>query len=66
MLRDDLLREDIGEWQISVLKKLTSQKSDLLPKPSLVKITHPWASLPLMGLLPNTIYAREAFLPMSF
>src|SRR5579864_4736360 len=26
---------------------------------------HPWASLPVMGVLPNPIYAREALLPMS-
>ena len=26
---------------------------------------HPWASLPVMGLLPNLSYAREALLPMS-
>jgi hypothetical protein len=23
-------------------------------------MAHPWASLPLMGLLPTTIYAKEA------
>ena len=26
---------------------------------------HPWAYLPVMGLLPNLIYAREALLHMS-
>jgi hypothetical protein len=26
---------------------------------------HPWASLPVMDVLPNTIYASEAFLPLS-
>ena len=60
-LRDDPLGEHIAERQISVLKKLTSQKSHLLPKPSLARISHPWASLPVMDVLPNTIYAREAF-----
>jgi hypothetical protein len=37
-----------------------------LLKPSLVKISHLWASLPVMGLMTNPIYASEAFLPMSF
>src|ERR1700676_177760 len=58
--RHNLLREDVAEWQISVLNKLTPQKTDLLAKPSLVRMMHPWASLPLMGLLPKTIYASEA------
>ena len=49
----------------SVLKKLTPQKTHLLLKPSVVRISHPEASLPVMDVLPNTIYAREAFLPMS-
>jgi hypothetical protein len=33
--------------------------------PSLVRMSHSWASLPMMGVLPNPIYAREALLPMS-
>ncbi len=40
-LRDDPLREDVAERQISVLQKLTSQEAHLLPKPSLVRILHP-------------------------
>jgi len=31
-----------------------------------VRIAHLEASLPVMDVLPNTVYAREAFLPMSF
>jgi hypothetical protein len=37
-----------------------SQKTHLTLDPSLGKMPHPWASLPLMGVLPNLIYAREA------
>jgi hypothetical protein len=29
-----------------------------------VRIAHLEASLPVMDVLPNTVYAREAFLPM--
>ena len=50
-LRDDRLREHIRERQVRVLEKLSSQKSDLSLKPSLVTITHPWASLPVVDLL---------------
>jgi hypothetical protein len=64
-LRDDPVGEHIAERQLSVLKKLKPQESHLLLKPSVVRISHPWASLPVMDVLPNTIYAREAFLPMS-
>jgi len=42
-----------------------SQESRLLLKPSLARIAHPWASLPVMDVLPNTIYASEVFLPIS-
>jgi hypothetical protein len=44
-MRNDLLREDIAERQISVLEKLTPQELHLLPKPSLVKIPHPCGRL---------------------
>jgi hypothetical protein len=40
-VRNDLLREDAAERQLSILKKLTSEESDLLLKPSLVRIPHP-------------------------
>jgi hypothetical protein len=64
-LRDDLLREDVGAWQISVLKILPSQDSDLLPKPSLVRITHS-RGLRLMGLLPkNHLPKRGLFAYVS-
>jgi hypothetical protein len=33
-LGNDLLRKDIGEGQIAILKKLAPQKLNLLPKPS--------------------------------
>ena len=46
------------ERQVSVLKKLLPQEFHLLPNPSLVRIPHPWASLPVMGVLPNT-YLRK-------
>jgi hypothetical protein len=41
------------------------RKSHLPLKRSLGKMPHPWASLPVGGVLPNSIYAREALLPMS-
>jgi hypothetical protein len=65
-LSDDPLGQHIAEGQISVLQKLLPQETHLLPKPSVVRIAHLEASLPVMDVLPNTVYAREAFLPMSF
>jgi hypothetical protein len=59
-LRNDFRREHIRERQISVLKKLLSQKTHLTLDPTLGKMPHPRASLPMMGVLPNLIYAREA------
>jgi hypothetical protein len=64
-LRDDPLSEHIGERKASILKKLPPQEPRLVPKQSLVRISHPWAALPVMGVLPNTIYASEACLPIS-
>jgi hypothetical protein len=64
-LRDDALSEHTGERKVSILKKLPPQETRLLPKPSLVRVPHPWASLPVMDVLPSTIYASEAFLPIS-
>jgi hypothetical protein len=64
-LRDDFRREHVRERRASVLKKLLSQKTDLPLNPSLGRMPHPWASLPVMGLLPNPIYAIEALLPVS-
>jgi len=40
-LLDDVLREHVAQRQVSILKKLTSEKSELLSKPSLITITHP-------------------------
>jgi hypothetical protein len=48
-LGNDLLRKDIGEGQIPVLKKLTPQKLNLLPKPSLVRMAHPCGLLAVDG-----------------
>jgi hypothetical protein len=48
------------------LQKLLPQETHLLPKPSVVRIAHLEASLPVMDVLPNNVYASEAFLPMSF
>ena len=48
-LRDDLVRQSITKWQVTVLKKLTPEKPHLFAKPSVVRITHRWASLPMMG-----------------
>src|SRR6516162_6532505 len=59
-LRDDFRREHVRERQVSVLKKLLSQKSHLTVNRSLGQMPHPWASLPVMGLLTNLIYASEA------
>jgi hypothetical protein len=64
-LRDDFRRKHVCERQTSVLKKLTSQKPHLPLKRPLCKMPHPWASLPVMGVLAKPIYAREALLPMS-
>src|SRR5207237_4845976 len=58
---NEVFREDIGKRQVAVLKKLTPQKTDLLAKPSLVRMTHRLASLPQMGLLGKTIFGSEAF-----
>jgi len=41
-LSNNLLRKDVGEGQIPVLKKLTPQELDLLSKPSVVRMAHPW------------------------
>jgi hypothetical protein len=49
-LSNNLLRKDVREGQIPVLKKLTPQELDLLPKPSLAL-----ASLPVMDVVRNTI-----------
>jgi hypothetical protein len=54
-LGNHLLREDVGEGQIFVLKKLTPKELDLLTKASLAKMAHPWASLPVMDVVRNTI-----------
>src|SRR5262249_61893840 len=54
-LGNNLLRKDVGEGQISVLKKLTPKELDLLTKASLVKMAHPWTSLPVMDVVRNTI-----------
>jgi hypothetical protein len=43
-----------------------SQKTKLLSKPTLVRIAHPLASLPVMDVTTLNIYPTEAFLPMSF
>ena len=64
-MRDDALSEHIGERKVSILKKLPPQEIRLLPNRSSVRISQPWASLPVMDVLPNTIYASEAFLPIS-
>jgi hypothetical protein len=53
------MRQDVGEWQATILKKLTLEKLELIPKQLLVTIPHLWASLPLMNLR-KSIYASEA------
>ena len=66
MLARDFRREHVRERQVSVLEKLLSEKTHLPLNPSLGKMPHPWASLPVMGLFPNLIIdAREALLLMS-
>jgi hypothetical protein len=65
VLARDFRREHVRERQVSVLRKLLSEKTHLPLKRSFGKMPHPWASLPVMGLLPNPIYAREALSPMS-
>src|SRR6516165_2488889 len=56
-LRNNFRREHVRERQISVLKKLLPQKTHLTLDPSLSRIPHPWASLPVMGVLRNPIYS---------
>jgi hypothetical protein len=50
---DEVFREDVGERQVAVLKELTPQKTDLLAKPTLVRMTHP------CGLLAADGFVRE-------
>src|SRR5262249_8901187 len=59
-LGDGLLGEGVSKRQVTVLKELASQNLHLLPEPLLVRMAHPRASLPLMGVLATTIYAGEA------
>jgi hypothetical protein len=54
-LVNNLFRQNVSEGQISLLKELTPQKLNLVPIPSLVKMAHPWASLPVMAVVRNTI-----------
>src|SRR5262249_54907546 len=54
-LGDGLLCEDIGKWQVAVLKELPPQKLHLLLNPRLGRMAHPWASLPVMDVVRNTI-----------
>jgi hypothetical protein len=54
------LGKHVAERQTSVLKKLPPQEAHLLPKPTRVRISHPGASLPVMDVVTNTIYAGEA------
>ena len=61
-----LLGEHVAKRQFSILKKLAEQKTRLLPKPSVVRMSHPWASLLMMVGLIITIYSREAFFAISF
>jgi hypothetical protein len=64
-LCEALCGEDLGEGKTAFLKKLLSEEVDLPLKPTLGRMPHPWASLPMMSLLPYPIYAREALLPIS-
>ena len=59
-LGDGLLCEDIGKWLVAVLKELPPQKLHLLLNLRLGRMAHPWASLPVMDVVRNTIRAREA------
>jgi hypothetical protein len=65
-LRDKVLRQNIAEGKAIVLEKLVPEEIELLPKPSLVTITHHSGLLAGDGTVQRTIYASEAFLPMSF
>jgi hypothetical protein len=40
-LSDTRLGQDVCKRQSSVLQKLTPQKSELLPKPTFMKMSHP-------------------------
>jgi hypothetical protein len=59
-VRHDRLGQHRAKRQASILAKLTPQKTRLLPKPSLVRISHSGASLPVMVVVRNTICAGEA------
>jgi hypothetical protein len=50
-LRHSFTRQDVGEWQLTILKKLTSEKIELCSKQTFVRLPHPWASVPLMNFL---------------
>jgi hypothetical protein len=66
-LRNDLLGEHIAEWKISILKKLPSEETDLLPKPSVVRIPHPCGLLASDGTLAkNHLRKRGLFAHVSF
>lgn len=64
--RDRFFGEHICKWEVALLKKLTAQKSELFPKPTLAKIPHPEASLAGDGWIDAPIIAKEALLPMLF
>lgn len=61
-LTNTLLRQDVGEGQIPVLKKRMRQELNLLSKPFLVRMAHSWAGLLVRDVLRNPISEREAFL----
>jgi hypothetical protein len=48
-LRNNCFGKHIRKRQVSILQKLTLQKTDLLPKPFVVRTPHREASLPMMG-----------------
>jgi hypothetical protein len=56
-LRHSFTRQNVGEWQLTILKKLTPKKIELSSKRTFVRTPHPWASLPLMNF--SQIHLRK-------
>jgi hypothetical protein len=51
----NLFRQNASERQIPILKETPPQELNLVPNPSLIRMAHPWASLPMMDVVRNTI-----------
>jgi len=59
-LRDNIVRQLISEWQLSVLQKLPSQENSPVAETVRGYKIASLGLLAVMDVLPNTIYASEA------